>query len=70
MFSSGSMVGFAPTLGSATKGRRRSGTMAAIFATTSRAAVARALSERPATHCAPSTTASISSGVSMSGGMS
>ena len=69
--SSGSAtVGFTPTLGSTMNGRRRSGTTAAIFAITSRAALESALSERPATHCAPSITASISSGVSMSGGMS
>jgi hypothetical protein len=69
--SSGSaVVGFIPTLGSTMKGRRRSGTTAAIVATTSRAALERTLSQRPATHWAPSVTASISSGVSMTGGMS
>ena len=45
------------------EGRRRSGTAAAILAIRSRAASASTGSPRSATHCAPSTAASISSGV-------
>src|SRR5271167_3125268 len=62
--------GLTPTLGTAMSGRMDSGTTAAIFATTSRAALASVLSALPATHCAPRMTASISSAVNMSGGMS
>ena len=51
-------------------GRSRSGTAAPILAIRSCAARASAGSPRPATHWAPSTAASISSGVSISGGMS
>ena len=56
--------------GSRMKGRSRSGTAAAILAVRSRAARASDGSPRPATHWAPSTAASISSGVSIRGGRS
>ncbi len=66
----GGVLVWARAEGSSTMGRSRSGTAVAILAIRSSAARASAGSPRAMTHCAPNTAASISSEVSVSGGMS